>query len=93
MFTKFWLRRPERFGKRMSIYALLEGPSATGAYHFTIEPGVETQMHVKAVLFFRKKTEHAAYAPLTSMYIGLARIQATPSATFVQRCTIRTVSS
>lgn len=68
MFTKFWLRRPERFGKRMSIYALLEGPSATGAYHFTIEPGVETQMHVKAVLFFRKKTEHAEYAPITSMY-------------------------
>ncbi|HEY5778741.1 MAG TPA: glucan biosynthesis protein [Terrimicrobiaceae bacterium] len=68
VFTKFWLRRPERFGKHMIIYALLESRSVTGAYHFTIEPGAETRMHVKAVLFFHKEGEHVGYAPLTSMY-------------------------
>ena len=26
MFTKFWAPAAERFGKRMNIYALLEGP-------------------------------------------------------------------
>ena len=67
-FTKFWLRRPERFAKRMTIYAMLEGRSVTGAYQFTVEPGVETRMHVRAVLFFREKAEHAGYAPMTSMY-------------------------
>jgi glucan biosynthesis protein len=67
-FTKFWLRRPERFAKRMTIYAMLEGRNVTGAYQFTVEPGVETRMHVRAVLFFRKKAEHAGYAPMTSMY-------------------------
>jgi periplasmic glucans biosynthesis protein len=67
-FTKFWLRRPERFAKRMTIYAMLEGRNVTGVYQFTVEPGVETRMHVRAVLFFRKKAEHAGYAPMTSMY-------------------------
>ncbi|HEY5705076.1 MAG TPA: glucan biosynthesis protein G [Terrimicrobiaceae bacterium] len=68
MFTKFWLRRPERFAKRLVIYGLLESRSVTGAYQFTVEPGAETRMHVRAVLFFRQKAEHAGYAPMTSMY-------------------------
>jgi glucans biosynthesis protein len=67
-FTKFWLQRPDRYGKHMTIYALLEGPSVTGAYQFSLHPGVETGIHVKAVLFFRKKTERPGYAPLTSMF-------------------------
>jgi len=68
VFTKFWLKRPEAYGKTMTVYALLEGHSVTGAYQFEVEPGGETRMQVKAVLFFRKKTESVGYAPLTSMY-------------------------
>ncbi len=67
-FTKFWLKRPEAYGTTLTVYALLEGRSVTGAYQFEVEPGGETRMHVKAVLFFRKKTEYAGYAPLTSMF-------------------------
>lgn len=68
VFTKFWLKRPDRFGHHLTIYALLEGKSVTGAYQFDLQPGVETRMAVKAVLFFRKKSEHVGYAPLTSMF-------------------------
>lgn len=68
VFTKFWLRRPDAYAKKMTIYALLESRVVMGAYQFEVEPGAETRMHVKATLFFRKKTEHAGYAPLTSMY-------------------------
>lgn len=67
-FTKFWLNRPDRFARSMTIYALLEGRSVTGAYQFDVYPGGETHMTVKAVLFFRKTTNHPGYAPLTSMY-------------------------
>jgi glucans biosynthesis protein len=67
-FTKFWLKRPDRFGKHMTVYALLESKSVTGAYQFDIYPGPETRMPVKAVLFFRKKNEHVGFAPLTSMF-------------------------
>ncbi len=68
IFTKFWLKRPGRHGREMTIYALLEGKSVTGAYQFDVKPGGETRMAVKAVLFFRKKSEHVGYAPLTSMF-------------------------
>ena len=67
-FTKFWLKRPDAYAKTMTIYALLEGRSVTGAYQFEVEPGTETRMHVKAVLFFRKKAGQSGYAPLTSMF-------------------------
>lgn len=68
VFTKFWLKRPDAYGRQMVLFALLESPSVTGAYQFTIEPGDETRVNVKTVLFFRKKTDHAGYAPLTSMF-------------------------
>ncbi len=67
-FTKFWLKRPDRFANHMTVYALLESRSVTGAYQIDIHPGAETRMPVKAVLFFRKKTENVGYAPLTSMF-------------------------
>jgi len=68
VFTKFWLKRPEGFGHTMTIYALLESKTVMGAYQFELELGDETIMHVKAVLFFRRKAENAGYAPLTSMF-------------------------
>ncbi len=68
-FTKFWLKKPDRYAKQITIYALLESKTVTGAYQFDAEPGVETRIHVRATLFFRKKTDSVAgYAPLTSMY-------------------------
>lgn len=67
-FTKFWLRRPDAYAKQMTVYALLESRGVIGAYEFQVEPGGETRMKVKAVLFFRKKVRHPGYAPLTSMY-------------------------
>jgi len=68
-FTKFWLQKPARFAKQMTVYALLESPSVVGAYQFDVEPGVETRMHVWATLFFRKSgVANVGYTPLTSMY-------------------------
>jgi len=68
VFTKFWLKRPARSARQFTLYALLESKSVVGAYQFDTEPGVETRMHVKAVLYFREKVEQPGYAPLTSMY-------------------------
>ncbi len=68
VFTKFWLKRPDAYARQMTLFALLESPSVTGAYQFTLEPGDETRVVVKAVLFFRKKTDQVGFAPLTSMF-------------------------
>jgi glucans biosynthesis protein len=69
-FTEFWL---EEHGPVVTIYALLEGPSITGAYKFDAvknetkdNPGVVT--NVACHLFFRAAITRLGVAPLTSMY-------------------------
>jgi len=67
-FTTFWLEQPAPHATEFTFYALLDGPSITGAYQFKLRPGVETQADVTATLYFRKPIEHLGIAPLTSMF-------------------------
>ncbi len=67
-FTDFWLVEPATGATDFLFYALLDGPSITGAYEFRVFPGVETRMEIRAVLFPRRDIEEAGIAPLTSMY-------------------------
>ncbi len=67
-FTRFWLQTPEFGAAEMTIFALLDSPSVAGAYAFTIRPGLETVMDVRAVLAPRRDVDDAGIAPLTSMY-------------------------
>ncbi|AMQ87219.1 glucan biosynthesis protein G [Marinobacter sp. LQ44] len=67
-FTDFWLVRPARNSEEMRVYALLDGPSLTGAYQFTVYPKEETRLDVKARLFIRDDIELLGLAPLTSMF-------------------------
>jgi glucans biosynthesis protein len=68
IFTHFWLERPGKNLDRLSLYALLDSPSVTGAYRFEIAPGPTTTMDVDAALYPRKTIERLGIAPLTSMY-------------------------
>jgi glucans biosynthesis protein len=68
IFTGFWLQRPDENADRLTIYALLDSPSVTGAYRFEIAPGQTTIMEVDAALYPRKTIERLGIAPLTSMY-------------------------
>jgi glucans biosynthesis protein len=68
IFTQFWLERPVARAKSMNVYALLESESVTGAYRFTVTPGADTVVQVKATLFVRKNTKAFGVAPLTSMF-------------------------
>lgn len=67
-FSEFWLVRPARKADRITIYALLDSPSATGGYKFVVKPGKETVMDVTAAIFPRKQTKKWGIAPLTSMF-------------------------
>jgi len=67
-FTTFWLVEPPPGARTMKIFALLEGASVTGAYEFQVTPGIETRMHVRAVVFPRRDIDGFGVAPLTSMY-------------------------
>ncbi len=65
-FTAFWI---EPAGETITIYALLDGPSVTGAYRFDCRKGSEAiTQDVRAELFQREGVERLGVAPLTSMY-------------------------
>ena len=68
-FTEFWLEAPAPGQRHMVVHALMDSPSAAGAYRFTITPGAACVMEVEATLFPREELTHAGIAPLTSMFL------------------------
>lgn len=67
-FREFWLRKPEPEATQTRVYALLDGPSYSGAFEFTITPGDSTIMDVHAVFFARKAVKRLGIAPMSSMF-------------------------
>ncbi len=68
-FTAFWLETPAQGVNAIVIHALLDSPSTTGAYRFTIRPGDTTTFDVESVLYPRADLPEPGIAPLTSMYV------------------------
>lgn len=68
VFTAFWLVQPEPGDTRLTVYALMESESVTGAYAFDLAPGRDMVMDIDAALYPRKAIERVGIAPLTSMY-------------------------
>ncbi|MDP9082230.1 MAG: glucan biosynthesis protein [Pseudomonadota bacterium] len=69
VFTHFWLEQPVAKSTSIIIYALLESESTTGAYRFTVRPGVETLTDVDLILYPRAEMRVTGIAPLTSMFL------------------------
>lgn len=68
-FSSFWLERPMQTNAHtIIVHALLEGPSITGAYTFTIKVGASTIVDVDAEIFSRNGIGVLGLAPLTSMF-------------------------
>ncbi len=68
MFREFWVEAPAANAERVTIYALLDSPSVTGAYRFHVYPDVDAVVDVGATLFPRKPIDKLGLAPLTSMF-------------------------
>jgi len=65
-FTTFWL---ERGADGLIVYALLEGPSVTGAYRIVHRRGADGLVQeIDARLNFRAAVRRLGVAPLTSMF-------------------------
>lgn len=69
LFRAFWLVRPDPKATTMTIHALLDSESLTGAYRFVLQPGAGTTVEVKATLFARRDVRKLGIAPLTSMFL------------------------
>ena len=68
-FREFWIDTPQAGSYRATIYALLDGEAATGAYRFDLITGQESYVDVQATLFARRAGVKFGFAPLTSMYL------------------------
>jgi glucans biosynthesis protein len=80
IFTDWWLGKPEKEAKELTLYTILDSVSCAAAYEFKIRPGETTIADVDAVLYFREpdrilKADPGAppiktigLAPLTSMF-------------------------
>jgi len=69
VFQQFWIRRPGKADREVTVYALMDSPSVAGAYRFIIRTGTTTVTEVKAVLFPRREVKEFGIAPLTSMFL------------------------
>jgi periplasmic glucans biosynthesis protein len=68
-FVAYWIERPGPQQQEFVIHALLDSPSLSGAYRFTVRPGKTLTMDVEAELFPRRDLTHVGVAPLTSMFL------------------------
>lgn len=80
IFTDWWLGKPQKDAKELTLYAILDSVSCAGAYEFKIRPGETTTADVSAVLYFREPNrilqaninappiKTVGLAPLTSMF-------------------------
>ncbi|MDB5640723.1 MAG: mdoD [Hyphomicrobiales bacterium] len=55
-------------GDALTVHALMEGPSITGAYQFTMHRAKGVTMDVECTLHLRQDIARFGIAPLTSMY-------------------------
>lgn len=69
VFKAFWVEQPSKESNLITVHALLDSPSTTGAYVFLIRPGDETVMDIKATLYPRVDLTEVGLAPETSMYM------------------------
>lgn len=70
VFTHFWFETPDARQTRMTVYALLDSPSATGAYRFDIDlQERQVVMGVDVNVYPRRRIERLGIAPMTSMFL------------------------
>ena len=68
IFRSFWLVKPAPGAATVTVFALLDSISVSGAYKFVISAGQNTVMDVDCTLFPRNTMTYAGIAPLTSMF-------------------------
>jgi periplasmic glucans biosynthesis protein len=67
-FTQFWLEPHAEGSNRVTIYALMDSPSLTGAFRLDCTNDGAVVMDVQAELFPRNQIARLGIAPMTSMY-------------------------
>ncbi len=67
-FTHVYFETPQPDSNTVTVYALLDGPSVTGAYRFVMTRAADVVMDIDAAVYLRQDVSRLGIAPLTSMY-------------------------
>lgn len=78
--TELWVQQPQPHDKQLTLYALLDGPSVSGAYKLVVTPAQQDNtgenpesetltVDVQSRLFFRAGVEKLGLAPITGMFL------------------------
>jgi glucans biosynthesis protein len=67
-YTRMYFETPAGDADAVTVCALLDGPSLSGAYRFVLHRGKGVVMEVETALFLRQDVDRLGLAPLTSMY-------------------------
>ncbi|MDR3073532.1 MAG: glucan biosynthesis protein, partial [Deltaproteobacteria bacterium] len=71
-FREFWIVAPAPEDTSLTVCALMDSPSMTGAFRYAITPGTSSVMDVEARIFLRKNSawpQKIGIAALTSMFL------------------------
>ncbi len=67
-FRSFWVETPAPGAETVTVYALLDGESVTGAYRFVVGRSVDVVMDVECHLYPRRPIQNPGIAPFSSMF-------------------------
>jgi glucans biosynthesis protein len=67
-FTHVYFEVPQPGADTVTVHALLDGPSVTGAFRFVMRRTAAVVMDIEKALFVRQDVAKLGIAPLTSMY-------------------------
>jgi glucans biosynthesis protein len=68
IFSRFYFEPEAEGAHEVTVYALLDGPSVSGAYRFLMHRDKAIVMDIEAQLYLRKDVGRLGIAPMTSMY-------------------------
>src|SRR5215208_1653270 len=67
-FTHIFFETPLTGSDTVTVHALLDGPSVTGAFRFAMRRTATVVMDIEKAIFLRRDVSRLGLAPLTSMY-------------------------
>jgi glucans biosynthesis protein len=69
LFRELWIEKPSPASNALTIHALLDSASLTGAFHFTLRPGEATIIDTELTLVARVAVDHLGLGAMTATYV------------------------
>ncbi len=69
LFREFWIEKPNPAANTLTIHALLDSPSVTGAVRFTLHPSDTTIIDTEMTMIARTAVDKLGFAAMASSYL------------------------